>query len=380
VPWPTRRHRYQKAVLWPYAGVDRYGQIVRGTPREIRVRWETARSSEDEPDGKSLDLRFQVMVGEEIALESLLWLGSLAEWYGEAGSAGDDAGEEEVCRVVSYTEVPTIKNRHKLRSVSLARFQGAPPRYPTTGDAALGDLTITATGFADAACDDCTDLNSTFTATQSRNEIDTQEWRTAFLELDTGTGTGSFDTEWQIVITRERQANGGVNITARYYRTGRGVVGTYTRTNVTWDGAEPLTLNRGVVDGTCSWPATVTIQGADYVAPSGNVVVEGAGVSAGTCDGCLSLNADFTLAVVVSLTSWRSAATFPFDGAAHVWTAWRTSTQSGLELRLASDNSLVAAWVYAGAWDGLDRKSFSFAGAASPTCCVWPATLAVRGD
>lgn len=380
MPPMTRRGRYQAAVLWAYAGVDRYGQIVRSEPREIRVRWEEAETTEDTPDGKSLDLRFQVVVGEEIPLESLMWKGTLAAWYGTTGTGGEEnEGEQEVCRVVSYTEVPDVQYRRKLRSVSLARYQGAPPRAESAGEAVPGDLTITASGFANAICDDCTDLNGSFLATQSRNEIDVQEWRTTFLELDTGTGTGTLDAEWQIVVTRQRRENGDT-ITARFYRTLTGVVGTYGKSQAAWDGESPLTLTRLVVDGSCSWPATITIQGAEWVAPAGNVVVEGAGYSAGTCEGCLSLNADFTLLPVVAGTSWRTATPFSFDGASHVWTAWKTATASQVELREATDNTLKAAWRYDGAWDGLARVSFAFAGAQSATCCVWPATLAVRGD
>jgi hypothetical protein len=380
MPAPESRRRYQKAVLWPYAGVDRYGMVVRGEAREILVRWETGRKAPEGPDGKTLDLRFQVHVGEEIPLDSLMRLGSLEDWYGTNGTGGEDAGaEDEVCRVVSYREVPDVKGRHFRRTVSLERFQGAPPRRPTAGDSTAADLVITGAGFASRACDDCEDLNASFLVALTRNELDDQEWRTDYLELDTGTGTGSFDTEWQIVIERDKRAG---TVVARYVRTGKGPVVTYQKAgSAAWDGASPLTLARvGAGDESCVWPATVTIRSADYVAPVGDVIVEGAGYSAGTCEGCLGLNADFTLAAVTAGAAWRSATPFSFDGAAHVWAAWRSATQSGVELRRAGDNGLAAAWVYAGAWDGLARVTFTFGGAAEASCCVWPAVLAVRGD
>lgn len=128
MPNQETSHRFQTALLWPYAGIDDYGQpIVSSTPQEIRVRWEHTRTEMTDPQGNTIVVDATAVVAQKVTIGSEMWLGDYADdWLGTgSGSGGDD---DEVMRVVAYDEVPDVKGRVKWRQVGLQRKSDSPSR------------------------------------------------------------------------------------------------------------------------------------------------------------------------------------------------------------------------------------------------------------
>lgn len=71
------------AVLWPYAGTKPNGEIVVTTPVEIPVRW-TWRATASASGGGTFDAT--VVVAEDVAVDSLMWEGSLSDLTGTSST------------------------------------------------------------------------------------------------------------------------------------------------------------------------------------------------------------------------------------------------------------------------------------------------------
>jgi hypothetical protein len=122
VPPIERSHRRQKAVLWaPLPGVDNYGERRVTAPREILVRWTDTLASAGGTQGGSAPHDATVIVGEEIPVGSIMWLGALADWSPAAGG---------LMQVVRYGKTPDVKNRFVARQVALRRYSD---KLPATG-------------------------------------------------------------------------------------------------------------------------------------------------------------------------------------------------------------------------------------------------------
>lgn len=125
MPPMEKRHRKQKAVLWPILGVDEFNEPTYDDPVELNVRWTWKNMQAVSPTGSPMALDAQVVVGEVVYIGSLMWEGTLADWYG-TGSAGDD---DAVMYVVTSNETADLKNRpnHRRRTLGLSRFKDAVP-------------------------------------------------------------------------------------------------------------------------------------------------------------------------------------------------------------------------------------------------------------
>lgn len=109
----TTRRRHQKAVLWAATGnyPDWDGEPEVGAGAEIDVRWEWGKRDGLDARGNTITIEATVVVGQEIAVGSKMWLGKLADY-----TAG-----ETVLYVTNYREVPDTKGRKYRRVVSLSR-------------------------------------------------------------------------------------------------------------------------------------------------------------------------------------------------------------------------------------------------------------------
>lgn len=110
--------RFQKAVLWPARSYDAYGQVLRGGPEELEVRWVRGAFEETDPQGNTIAFEGTVVVDQEVPVGSLLWLGDVGDWYG-TGSEGDDT---EVLQVVRRRTTPDLKARATRRTLGLMRW------------------------------------------------------------------------------------------------------------------------------------------------------------------------------------------------------------------------------------------------------------------
>ncbi len=119
MPAQETTHRFQKAVLWPFASYNRYAEVLVGAPDEIDVRWENTRHEAKDSKGNTVFIEAVVHVNQIIVIYSRMWLGELEDWYG-VGSAGDDTNLMEV---VIYRETPDIKGRAIRRIAELVRYK-----------------------------------------------------------------------------------------------------------------------------------------------------------------------------------------------------------------------------------------------------------------
>lgn len=111
-------NRHQKAVLWAANGFDDYGEPKVDAAEEIDVRWEEARREVLNEEGNTVAVDATVVVNQEIAMGSIMWLGEL-----------DDVADPPVNlkQVVLYSKIPDVKARHFRRVVSLIRYSNELP-------------------------------------------------------------------------------------------------------------------------------------------------------------------------------------------------------------------------------------------------------------
>lgn len=123
MPSPEIANRLQKALLWAKISDDAYGEPVVSAPVEIDVRWVTKRRQATGPDGTPIAIDATVIVNQEIAIGSIMWEGSMAEWVG----TGSGEADKFLMQVMTYDETPDLKNRLRAREVSLQFFRGSLP-------------------------------------------------------------------------------------------------------------------------------------------------------------------------------------------------------------------------------------------------------------
>jgi hypothetical protein len=105
----------QDAVLFAKAGYDKYGEptITSTTGTAIKCRWEVSQSEAVDPFGNTIAIDSTVYVDREIAIGSLLWKGAIA-------SIADPP--VDLKEVVTYEEIPDIKNRYVRRLVGVVKY------------------------------------------------------------------------------------------------------------------------------------------------------------------------------------------------------------------------------------------------------------------
>ncbi len=115
----TTRQRRQKATLWTKNGDDDYGGAKVNAKVEIKVRWEEKRSEAVDKDGNTIAIDATVVVDQEIAVGSIMWLGALAD------VADPPVNLKEV---VVYNETPDLKSRGiPRRTVGLVKYSNQLP-------------------------------------------------------------------------------------------------------------------------------------------------------------------------------------------------------------------------------------------------------------
>jgi hypothetical protein len=114
----------QTAVLWRANGTDAYGEPSFSTPEEINVRWVNKSLLDLNPTANNIGINARVATEVDIEVDSLLWLGTLEEWYG-VGSAGTspDGASDSLSQVKSFNRVPDIKGREYRRVFDVVRYR-----------------------------------------------------------------------------------------------------------------------------------------------------------------------------------------------------------------------------------------------------------------
>ena len=110
------------AVLWEYAGRDRYDQERVSAPCQIRLKWTKVKRNVRQPDGTSLGVDAEAVVDREIPDRSILWLGKLRDYSAEAVTAANP-----LMLVVVYKGSKDIRGRDTHHAVSLQKYHGTLP-------------------------------------------------------------------------------------------------------------------------------------------------------------------------------------------------------------------------------------------------------------
>ncbi len=125
-------YRLQKALLWEKEGINSYGEpIIAATPIELDVRWGTGKNrTVTGPNGEPIAIDGTIIVDRRITIGSIMWLGSLSQWYG-TGSAETSVVEPrpELMQTITYDDTPDIKNRAHYREVGVMYFRGTLPSH-----------------------------------------------------------------------------------------------------------------------------------------------------------------------------------------------------------------------------------------------------------
>lgn len=120
MPPPETSNLEQTAILWPPSGIDKYGEKIIGTPEEIDVRWCNSLIDFVDDFGTSIKVDTAIVTEQRIESGSLLYLGTLEEWYG-VGSSGD-SGRLMVAKI--QKTIPDMRNRAEYNLVGLVRYKG----------------------------------------------------------------------------------------------------------------------------------------------------------------------------------------------------------------------------------------------------------------
>ena len=111
-------YRFQKAVLWTFAGYDGHGEVKVSAAAEIDVRWEEGNNEMRGPDGHNVAVDATVVVGQEIDVGSILWLGAIADVATPPVS---------LKQVVAKKSTPDDKGRHYRRALGLMKYSNELP-------------------------------------------------------------------------------------------------------------------------------------------------------------------------------------------------------------------------------------------------------------
>lgn len=131
MPGPELTARYDKAVMWEFAGrYDSQGQPkVKDVPISLEVRWNDVESEALDRDGNTITLSAQVVVDRKITPGSVMWKGDIADLPSADTFSPDDDGS--LHQVVRYNGTKDVKGRAIRQEVSLMRFKGSLPNQVT---------------------------------------------------------------------------------------------------------------------------------------------------------------------------------------------------------------------------------------------------------
>ena len=119
MPAPEIASLPQRAVLWTVNSFDDYGNMQLNEPIEIRCRWVGAIGKQLDPlTNTQIDMATTVIVDRTIPLDSIIWLGKLADLPDTP---------TDLNQVKAYNDTPDIKGRITHRQVGLVKFSSTLP-------------------------------------------------------------------------------------------------------------------------------------------------------------------------------------------------------------------------------------------------------------
>ena len=116
------------AVVFDNLGYDKYNRLKVGNGREVDCRWQWGRKQTVNSKGVTISLDAQVVIpgDEEVALGSVLYLGTLGEMPTGTGEA--TWTDVFLMKVETYTGGDDLKGNLTRQQLGLVWLEGTPPR------------------------------------------------------------------------------------------------------------------------------------------------------------------------------------------------------------------------------------------------------------
>ena len=114
----------QRAVLWPRKGTDLNGQptVDVALRREIKVRWNAKSHEVLAADGSTIAADGLVVVKQDVAVGSILWLGALDDIPGTSY-----VPQSGLMQVIRFNDTKDLKGRFTRRTLSVMRWNDRLP-------------------------------------------------------------------------------------------------------------------------------------------------------------------------------------------------------------------------------------------------------------
>jgi len=116
MPLRITKLTHQLAVHWAFDFYDNHGEVSVKGPVEVRVRWEETPREVIGPEGSPISVDATVWSDTEFDPGGLLRLGALADLPSPLSGV--------LMEIIAPSELPDVKGRRHIRSVSLKRFNG----------------------------------------------------------------------------------------------------------------------------------------------------------------------------------------------------------------------------------------------------------------
>lgn len=117
-------NQYDAVVYWPYLRVDGYGEVVVGAPEQRVVRYDDGSRDTKDPQGQRVTIDASVQTSADMALNSLLWLGTLWDWTQTGVGTGNDT---TIFKIITKNEQTDLKDRYISREYGMQRYKGKLP-------------------------------------------------------------------------------------------------------------------------------------------------------------------------------------------------------------------------------------------------------------
>lgn len=113
-----RQQLNQKAVVWAQSGYDATGEPIVSSGSEVSCRWEDRQDEILGEDATPIAFDATVLLDQDVAVDSLMWLGELA-------NVPDPVTDLHI--VVKFNKVPDIKGRKFTRTAHLVKYRDSLP-------------------------------------------------------------------------------------------------------------------------------------------------------------------------------------------------------------------------------------------------------------
>ena len=109
----------QTATLWACSGIDRDGEPTVSAGADISVRWVVKVVESMDPKGRPVKYDATVAAGQEIAMNSIMWLGKVADFDGDNVS--------DLFIVKDRSRTPDVKGKNIRWEYALQRHSDTLP-------------------------------------------------------------------------------------------------------------------------------------------------------------------------------------------------------------------------------------------------------------